>query len=87
MPSRVVHSIDQSLKLILTCSLFAGETRRSFLKLATVGGVMCAATPLFAFSKLICDRSYSYHSISLDAMIVQLKLLRIAKSNIADEYC
>ena len=67
---------------------FAGETRRSFLKLATVGGVMCAATPLFAFSKLdIAIGSYSYHSISLDDMIVQLKLLRIREIEISqDEY-
>ena len=55
-----------------------GVTRRNFLKLATASGVMCAATPLFAFSKLkIGVGTYSYHTISIDAMIVQLKLLRI----------
>lgn len=53
-------------------------TRRAFLKLAAAGSVTCATTSVFAFSKLnIGVGTYSYHSISIDAMIVQLKLLRI----------
>ena len=65
-----------------------GVTRRSFLKRSTAGAVACAATPLLAFSKLnIGVGSYSYHSISLDAMIVQLQRLHIREIEISqDEY-
>jgi sugar phosphate isomerase/epimerase len=53
-------------------------TRRRFLKLVTARGAMFAASPLFALNKLnIGIGTYSYHTISVDAMIVQLKLLGI----------
>ena len=67
---------------------FAENSRRSFLRMAAAGGAMCAATPIFALSKLdIAIGSYSYHSISLDAMIFQLNRLRIREIEISqDEY-
>src|ERR1700739_3111320 len=53
-------------------------TRRNFVKLAAAGSMACAASPLFAYSKLnIGVGTYSYHSLSVDAMIVQLNLLHI----------
>lgn len=43
------------------------------MKLAAAGVTACAAAPLFAFSKLnIGVGTYSYHNLSIDAMIVQL---------------
>lgn len=53
-------------------------TRRNFLKLATAGGIIVAAAPLMALSRLdIGVGTYSYHSLSIDDMIVQLNSLRI----------
>lgn len=53
-------------------------TRRNFLKLAAAGGVIATAVPLMALSRLdIGVGTYSYHSLSIDDMIVQLNLLRI----------
>jgi len=53
-------------------------TRRDFLKLAVVGGMVAAAAPLMALSRLdIGVGTYSYHSLSIDDMIVQLNALRI----------
>jgi sugar phosphate isomerase/epimerase len=46
--------------------------------MAAAGSILGAASPLFAFSRLdIGVGTYSYHTISIDAMIVQLNLLRI----------
>lgn len=54
------------------------STRRDFLRLAAAGSFFCAATPLFAFTRLdIGIGTYSYHTISVDAMIVQLNRLGI----------
>jgi sugar phosphate isomerase/epimerase len=51
-------------------------TRRDFLKMA--GGLVCAASPLFAVTRLnIGVGTYSYHGLSVDSMIVQLNALRI----------
>ncbi|MGC2163637.1 MAG: sugar phosphate isomerase/epimerase [Silvibacterium sp.] len=53
-------------------------TRRSFMKIAAASSLICAADPLFAFSRLdIGIGTYSYHNLSIDDMIVQLNLLRI----------
>lgn len=53
-------------------------TRRNFLKLATAGGILAAAAPLMALSRLdIGIGTYSYHSLSIDDMIAQLNLHRI----------
>ncbi|HEV2463384.1 MAG TPA: twin-arginine translocation signal domain-containing protein [Acidobacteriaceae bacterium] len=55
-------------------------TRRNFLKLAAASGVVAAAAPLMALSRLdIGVGTYSYHSVPVDDMIVQLNLLRIRK--------
>lgn len=54
------------------------NTRRSFVKLATAGGIAAATTPLLALSRLdIGVGTYSYHSLSIDDMIVQLNALRV----------
>jgi sugar phosphate isomerase/epimerase len=56
------------------------KTRRELLKLAAAGSLLCATSPLYAFSRLdIGIGTYSYHTISIDAMIVQLNLLRIGQ--------
>jgi inosose dehydratase len=53
-------------------------TRRDFVKLAAAGGMVAAAAPLMALSRLdIGVGTYSYHSLSIDDMIVQLNALRI----------
>jgi inosose dehydratase len=53
-------------------------TRRTFVKLATGCCVASAAAPLHAFRPLnIGIGTYSYHGLSVDAMIVQLNALNI----------
>jgi inosose dehydratase len=53
-------------------------TRRTFVKLAAGCCVAGAAAPLHAFSSLnIGVGTYSYHSLSIDDMIVQLNALRV----------
>ena len=53
-------------------------TRRSFLKFAVAGGTVAAAAPLMALNHLdIGVGTYSYHSLSIDDMIVQLNRLRV----------
>ena len=53
-------------------------TRRSFVKLATAGGLAAAAHPLRALAHLdIGIGTYSYHSLPMDAMIAQLNRLRV----------
>jgi inosose dehydratase len=55
-------------------------TRRGFLKLAAASGVAAAAQPLMALTRLdIGVGTYSYHSLPMDAMIVQLNRLRVNK--------
>jgi sugar phosphate isomerase/epimerase len=54
------------------------STRRDFLKIAAASGLVFAADPLFAFNGLdIGVGTYSYHNLTIDDMIVQLKLLGI----------
>lgn len=54
------------------------KTRRDFMKLAASGSILCTVSSLYAFSRLdIGIGTYSYHTVSIDAMIVQLNLLRI----------
>ena len=53
-------------------------TRRNFVKLAAASCLASIATPLFALNKLnIGVGTYSYHSLSIDNMIVQLNALHI----------
>jgi sugar phosphate isomerase/epimerase len=53
-------------------------TRRDFVKLAAIAGLTGTATPLRALSRLnIGVGTFSYHSLSIDDMIVQLNALRI----------
>lgn len=53
-------------------------TRRSFVKLAAAGSLVALARPLLALNPLdIGIGTYSYHSESMDEMIVQLNRLRI----------
>lgn len=48
------------------------------MKIAAASSLICAADPLFAFSRLdIGIGTYSYHNLSIEDMIVQLNLLRI----------
>jgi inosose dehydratase len=55
-------------------------TRRSFVKLAAASGLVAAAQPLMALTHLdVGVGTYSYHSIPMDAMIVQLNRLRVGK--------
>jgi inosose dehydratase len=54
-------------------------TRRSFVK-TVAGGVAATVLPLRAAAKLnVGIGTYSYHSLSMDEMIVQLKVLRVAE--------
>ena len=56
-----------------------GMTRRTFSKLAAVG-LVAAAVPLRASGKLdVGIGTYSYHNLSIDDMIVQLKALNISE--------
>lgn len=53
-------------------------TRRSFMKLAATCGMLTAVRPLMALNHLdIGVGTYSYHSLPIDEMIVQLNRLRI----------
>ncbi|MGO8717891.1 MAG: sugar phosphate isomerase/epimerase family protein [Acidobacteriaceae bacterium] len=53
-------------------------TRRHFVKLAAAVGLVGATTPLRALNRLnIGVGTFSYHNLSMDDMIVQLKTLRI----------
>jgi sugar phosphate isomerase/epimerase len=54
------------------------KTRRDFVKLAAACGLSAAAVPLHALDRLnIGVGTYSYHSLSVDDMIVQLNTLHI----------
>jgi len=54
-------------------------TRRRFVK-TVAGGLAATALPLRATAKLnVGIGTYSYHSLSMDEMIVQLKALRVAE--------
>jgi sugar phosphate isomerase/epimerase len=56
-----------------------GMTRRTFGKLAAVG-LVAAAVPLRASGKLdVGIGTYSYHNLSIDDMIAQLKALNISE--------
>lgn len=56
------------------------STRRTFLKLAGAACATIAASPLYARTKLrIGVSTYSYHSLSMDAMIEQLNALKITE--------
>jgi inosose dehydratase len=53
-------------------------TRRNFVQLAAASGLVVAAQPLMALTHLdIGVGTYSYHSMSIDAMIVHLNRLRV----------
>src|ERR1700758_5357786 len=53
-------------------------TRRNFIKRAAASGVVAAAAPVMAPSQLTLGvGAYSYHSLSIDKMIVQLNRLRV----------
>lgn len=54
------------------------RTRRNFVKLAAATGLISVASPLRALNRLnIGVGTFSYHNLSIDEMIVQLKALRI----------
>jgi inosose dehydratase len=56
-----------------------GMTRRTFGKLAAVG-LVAAAVPLHASGKLdVGIGTYSYHNLSIDDMIAQLKALNVSE--------
>jgi sugar phosphate isomerase/epimerase len=56
-----------------------GMTRRTFSKLAAAG-LIAAAVPLHASTKLdVGIGTYSYHNLTLDDMITQLKALNISE--------
>ena len=56
-----------------------GITRRTF-GVAATGAILASALPLLGSSKLrIGIGTYSYHNLSLDEMIVQLRALRISE--------
>jgi len=56
-----------------------GMTRRTFGKLVAVG-LAAAGVPLHAFGRLdVGMGTYSYHNLSLDDMIAQLKALNISE--------
>jgi sugar phosphate isomerase/epimerase len=53
-------------------------TRRGFIKLAAASSVVCAVPQLLALSGLnIGVGTYSYHTLSVDDMIVRLKALKV----------
>jgi sugar phosphate isomerase/epimerase len=53
-------------------------SRRDFAKLVAASGMVAVAAPLMALSRLdIGVGTYSYHSLSIDDMIVQLNALRV----------
>jgi inosose dehydratase len=53
-------------------------TRRNFLRAAAACGLAGTVAPLFGLTRLnIGIGTYSYHSLSVDDMILQLRLLRI----------
>src|ERR1700758_4135899 len=55
-------------------------TRRSFIKRAAASCVVAATAPLTALSQLTLGvGAYSYHSLSIDEMIVQLKRLGVGE--------
>src|SRR5580700_2101454 len=55
-------------------------TRRNFVKLAAASGLVAAAQPLMALTHLdIGVGTFSYHSMPLEAMIVQLNRLRVGR--------
>jgi sugar phosphate isomerase/epimerase len=54
------------------------RTRREFVKVFAATGVIGAASPLRAFTRLnIGVGTFSYHNLSIDDMIVQLSAMRI----------